>query len=400
MATTKKDYSVRVIAETTQGTTPAGSMLEVPLESFSFTGQAPDREQAGNVSADQQVPDNIPTTRNPQASAASDVLYDHYKLFEAHCCGVAGYTSAITVTATTIAAVVSGNKLTGSGTPWVGLEAGDIVRIDGFATNPASFAAKILTTPTGTDLALDPNWITLLAEAAGPSVTVTHKGRLRLGTLAPTMSVELWNANGVVGQIGRGVGISKWGWELPYPTKLKQTFAFTAITIAAISAQLANATTAAAAQYPMNSNTDFGVALTPTFGGGFRYGGALFDGRVEKLGFEVNKARKTSGKAGTFGPTAQYSDERYSVPLTLGLYRDHADVEAILVDSTDHTTVTSFDWIMADALGRRKAFSFPQVQFSKGDPGGLAQSGEEMVEFALMAKKDPTVGMLQVTLLD
>lgn len=400
VATTKKDYVARVIAETTQGTTPAGNMLEIPLEAFSFTGQAPDREQAANVSSNQQVPDNIPTTRNPQATASADVLYDHYKLLEAHCCGQTGYTAAITVTASTIAAVASGNKLTGSGTPWAGIVIGDYVRVTGFTTNAADFVAKVTVTPTGTDLALSTDWITLVDEAAGASITVTHKGKLSLGTANPTMSIELWNANGVVGQIGRGFGVSKWGWELPYPNKLKQTFSWAGISVAEISAQLANATTAAAAQYPMNSNTDFGDALFPTFGGGFRYGGAVFDGRVEKLSFEVNKARKTSGKAGAFGPQAIFSDERYSISLSLGLYRDSTDAESVLADSRDHTSVTSFEWVMADALGRRKLFAFPQVQFTKGDPGGLAQSGEEMVEFTLMARTSTNQGMFQVTLLD
>lgn len=390
---------VRYIEESTAGTTPAGSMLVLPFATFDPDGSIT-REQAGNVMADRQPTDHIPTEFPVSAQASCDGLYDHYLNLEEAVMGAA-YAAGVTVTGTTISAAATGNKLVhGTTGSWDSFVDGDFVDVSGLTTNGTSFVARVNGTPSGTDLVIDTAWKTLVNESAGATVTVKHAGRGRIGNTLKTGTFELWNSVSSHGQVLRGVGTTSWQCSWPHPNKAEQQFQFTGMTLARISAQLGNATTSAAAQYPWNTGTGFGHQTAPTYGGGFRYGGTLLPNlHVAKISFTLANPIKTYGANGSFAYVGIYTDERFSLKVDLSVCRDSSDAEDLIDDAYDIATVASLAFVQVDAAGKKKLFYFPQMQIEKGKPDGLKQNDKEMVELSFVGRKDSVHSLMQVQLL-
>jgi hypothetical protein len=398
--TPSKDTVVRRVAETTLGVTPAGAMIITPFGKFNFTGGAPSRSVAMNVAANQLPQANIPETTSYSGSGDSDSLYDHYLTEEANLMAAVAYSSPITVTGTDISAATSGNKLVKAAGTWGGLARGMAVEVSG--TGFGTYVAKISGTVTATDLPLDAAWKTISIDiASGASVTVKNLGYIRPGTgVVPTNTYEMWNTTGSHGQIITGAAPNEWTWGFAIPKPPTNAFKFIALTNTHVGARLVNTSTAAAAQYPHNSNLSFGYGLTPSYGGGFRYGGVLLpDLRISKFTMKLTRPAKTGDAAGYFGPKSLYSDGLYVLTVDMDIYRDTAGAQTILTDTGNIATVASIAFVMVDPNGKKKLFEFQALEPIKGDGDGLKDTGEEMASISFLGKDDGLINMLQLTLL-
>lgn len=399
----QKDWIVRVIEETTPGTTPAGSMQATVWNSFGpQSGGGPGRQASGGVSPDQQIYDNPATYTEVALQGSAPSIYNNAPAFRSAICGQAGgYSAAVTVTGSDIAAVVSGNKLTKVAGGWSTFGIGDIVQVDGLTTNGTSFVALIGSAPTSTDLPFA--WPTLLAEAAGASVTVKHLGRVRIGSDFVTLTVEQWHTKIAKGDVYRHCGLTDWTWGFDIPNPPQESFSLLCGSRPEkITAQLANATTAAPARSVHNSNTHFGYKAGAAYGGGFRYSGTLFTPtalRIKKFEHKLTRPVKTSGGAGDFGPMSAYTDGLLDLTVTLEVMRDSAAAETLHADRRNIDTVASIGFAMIDPGGKKWYRYYPALQFLEGGDSGLNQEGEDFLTFPMKAKSDGVIGMFQDTLL-
>ncbi len=382
---------IRRVREATKGTLPAGAMDIVPFATWKMSGPI-QREQPANVSADRLPRDNPATDITISGSATSDYIYGQYDgLMEEVSCAVFG--AAVTVTATDITATVSGNKLVKGAGTWSTLAAGDVVKVTGFATNPAAFIA-LVTSVTSTDLALA--WPTLVAEAAGPSVTVTYVGKLRQGTTFLTAHYEEFNLASTKGKQWPYVGVNSFGVTVPYPNRCQLDFGFTGGgRMTRLDAALANSSNAASTNPLRNSNIHFGGASVPTQGLGFRYAGVLMpDLRIQNLKLTFTNPLLAAGGAGALGPQDVSLDQLMSAQLEMTVYRNTADAEALIDDANDPDTVTAIGFGFRDGAGLRDYWHLPQAQPFNEETDGLKQAGREMVMLRWMLRYDATLASL------
>jgi len=406
MAGNSSGIQVRKIREVTQNVLPAGSMQIVPFETFKLSGEL-QREQPGNVTADRTVVDNPATDIKVAGTGKADFSYgDHDSFWEELLCGVVG--TPFTVSASTISAAATGNKLVGPGGSWTGVADGDMVLVTGFASNPALFVARVNGAPTSTDLVLDTNWITLANEAAGPTVTVYHSGRFRTGTTILTSWYETWNTTSNVGDSSGGVGVGQIVLDVPQPNKCTISVTLTGISSIEIATRLANASLQPTGNPLINSNTNFGDKTSINSGMGFRYGNSgiavptnptlMPTLRVKKFQLTVASPLLAEGGAGILGAVDLSSDKRFDAKLALQVFRNTAAAETIYTDGKDPASICQIGVGFRDGKGHRMYLWLPALQPTKPASTGLSQSGREMVDVEYMAKSDgAAVGTLQLT---
>lgn len=122
------------------------------------------------------------------------------------------WTAGVTDTATTVAAVATGDKLVRSAGSWItlGFKVGDLVKVTGFTTTANNGRFTVLAV-TATDLSLD---ATLTDEAEGASITTVVQGKklsIPLLTSARTddsFTVEQWFDTIPVSRVATGVKVS------------------------------------------------------------------------------------------------------------------------------------------------------------------------------------------------
>jgi len=398
--TTLSGYTVRSIREVTPGTTPAGAMQSLPFKTFTPAGGDVTRTKAGNVSGSGQVPANIATDLvTPSVAASSDLLHSHYnqQWGEVMCADAVAGPAAVTGTNISI---TSGNKLTLVSGTWPFL-VGDYVYVTGpWVSNPVKFISRVTVNST-VNLTLDTAYGTLVAEANPGSISVSYASRFRLGNSLLTGTYEMFHPTALTGSVLTYLSAYGVTAKFAHPGAPDLTWQLMGPNIAAITAALANTTTAAAAQYPMNSNIGFGAKLLTGGGGGLFYSGALYPNvRVQELSVAITRPRKVSGAAGALGPLVVFVDDLFDIKVSLKVCNDHADARALLTDSRNPNTVASLGWAWQAPDGALEYWYFAGLDPSKGTPGqGVAQTGEDIFEFEWMAHADATHTMFERVLL-
>ncbi len=393
---------LRRIRETTQNVLPGGAMQAVNFESFQITGPV-SREATGDVTANGQVTDNPATDLKVSGTGKADLKYsDLDPLWEQICC--AAMATGFSLTATTISAVASGNKIHNTaGASYAGLGDGDLVLVTGFATNPAVFLGHVSGAPTTNDLSLDSTFITLVDETAGSSITVQHAGRFRFGTSTLTDHWEEWNTSSSVGNEHGGIGVSQAVLSVPAPSKCTTSWTFTGIASTTLAAQFVNTTTPAGGNPVINSNRNFLDLAVPTSGFGFRYGvpgaSALQSAlRIKSLTLTITRPLDPEGSAGTLGPVDISLDDRFGIKLEIEFLRNTTAAETLLTDAKNPNAVLSIGFGFKDSNGKRLYIWLPAMQPSNSSTSGLKQKGRETGKVEWMAKADGGVtGMFQMT---
>lgn len=389
--------AVRRILEATQDVLPAGNMLAANFETFKLTGGIK-REQAGNVRPDRQPVDNPATDIEVTGSATADFIHGDYDP-EFAMAFANPMAAAQSVTGTTISAVAAGNIIRhGTTGSWVNFVDGDLVYITGFTTNGAAWLGRVNGTPAGTDLVIDVLFKTLVNEAVGPSVTVMHAGRFRLGTSILTHHYEQWHALQVKGFEFGGVGVSQYMLDATLPTRIKQSWQLRGLSRTRLTAQLANATTAANGYPAVGSTSNFGDALNPTFGFGIRYNGVLLSNiRMKSLKLTLDNPLLAEGALGNLGPIDLSLDNLFTVKVDASFLIIGANSETLITDSDNPDAEKSFGFGYKDAQGHRGYFWLPAVQPADGSDSGLQQSGSDEYSLSLVGKYSAVGGMFQYT---
>ena len=302
------------------------------------------------------------------------------------------------MTASDIAAVASGNKLTGTSGSWASFAVGDFVWVSGMTTNGTGFLAMVSSAPVTTDLPLSTTFKTLVNESAGASITVKHAGRFRLGTSILTASYERLNSGSTKGNVYRGVGINSWDIGFTHPNKWTQSFGLMGMSRTRISAALANATTAATGNPLWNSNTNFGMASLTSPGTGFRFDGTLItDLLIQSLKITVGNPLMAFGGAGALGKQGVSLDNRFDVKVDLTAYRTGSTAEDLLDDAADPATSHTMGFGVRDNSTNGTYFYLPALQVSAESVPPAQQSGKETVTLSYVAKVDSTHTMFQVS---
>jgi hypothetical protein len=375
---------VRAIREVTPGTLPAGAMLVVPFETMPFKSSFT-RGQPGDVNTHGQAEDNPAENLQTSATGSGDFRFGLRDLLREEAFRNT-ITAAVTLTSTAIAAVASGNKLTRTG-GWGSRAAGDLIWIAGFVTNGALFAGHV-SAVSGDDLTLD--WPTLVNESAGPSVTVSDLGQLTVGTSLLTSYWEEWNLKSLKGRQFPGLSATSWDVSVDDPSHWKESFNIVGMQAATrLSAQLANATTAATSRKIFNGNTNTGDKTVLGSQMGFRYGGTLMtDLIIKSLKFSLTSPKLTESGVGTLGPQSIALDGLFEVKIDLKVLRSGTNVDTLMDDAANPNAEKSFGIGLRDGDGKRVYLWVPKAQPMMGDPDGLKRSGSEMVDFSYVARYD------------
>lgn len=395
---------VRRIREVTEGTTPAGAMQILPFETFQISGPV-SREQPGNVRADRQIADNPAQDIKVSGSAKDDFTYSDYQPLIEDAFQTT-MLAGVTVTATTISATTTPSLHNTSAGSWAGFTDGDMALVSGFTTNPAVFLVRVSGAPTSSDLNCDTSFgaggAAFVVEAAGATITVQHAGRYRLGTTMQTATYEEWNTQSLVGKVHRGIGVSKLTLDVPYPNKCALSWSFTGVTSKTINAQLANSSTPWSGNPIINSNLHFGNSATPAAGFGFRYGtqgsSALAPTiRIKSLKLELDNPLTAEGGAGTLGPIDVSPDKRFTIKLTISVFRNGATAtEQMITDAENSAANLSIGFGFIDGNGHRQYLYLPWVQPQSEKTTGVKQDGREMVDLEYVARNDNgATGMIQ-----
>jgi hypothetical protein len=386
---------VRAIREVTPGTLPAGAMLVVPFETMPFKSSFT-RGQPGDVNTHGQSEDNPAENLSTSATGAGDFRFGIRDLLREEAFR-STVTSSVSISSALIAAVASGNKLTRAA-GWGSLAAGDIVWITGFATNAAAFAAKISAVSSG-DLTLA--WPTVVDESAGPTVVVAHLGQLTVGTSLLTSYWEEWNLKSLKGRQFPGLSATGWDVMVDDPSHWKESFPIVGMQAASrLSAQLANATTAATSRKIFNGNTNTGDKTVAGSQMGFRYNGALMtDLIIKSLKFNLTSPKLTETGVGTLGPQSIALDGLFEVKIDLKVLRSGANVDTLMDDAADPNAEKSFGIGLRDGDGKRVYLWVPKAQPMGGDPDGLKRSGSEMVDFSYVARYESVDSSIRYAML-
>lgn len=388
----------RCIREVTPGILPAGNMLVIPWATMpfksSFTRATPD-----DVNSHGQSEDNPAEDLQISATGNGDFRFGQRDIPREEVFRNT-MTNSVSITSSLIAAVASGNKLTRAA-GWGSLAAGDLFWSEGFVTNAPAFVGKVASTYTGSGSDLPLAWPTLVDESAGPSVTVSHLGQLTFGTSLLTSSWEEFNLRSNKGRKFLGLSATQWDLSMDFPGHWRESFTFAGMSAGArLSAQLANATTAATSRRTYNANTNTGDKTVTGSQMGLRYGGSLLANVILKsFKLSVASPKLTEGGAGTLGPQIIDTDGLVTVKLDLKVLRTGTDVDTLMDDAQDPNSEKSVGLGLRDPNGKRVYLWMPKLQPNMGDPDGLKRSGSETVDLSYVARYDSLDSSMRYTML-
>lgn len=384
--------TVRLIAEVAGEVPGSGTMTLLALGSWEANTPTT-RTKTQNNTANGLVADNPATSKTGTGSANFDYTTHGYQLIEE---GLGGaYHAAYLHAGSGITATATGNKLVlASGTWTAGLEAGDEVLVIGMANgvgkNGAKFLARVLSAPSGVNLPLDPAYKVLVDEAAVGTLTVYHDGYQVWNRQTQTeYAAEHFNAVSGVGNLDRGVmftGLTQ-DFAVDTPVKCTASFRLNRRENIAAAVGLATATPANAPGAVWSSGPNFGAALFPEWGFGFRYNDELLDD-VGKMGLKLDMQNPAKGSRviDKVEDDGGYRDEQATATVELMVKRDGtANAETILADAEDVNTVVSIAFGFYDGVNLVH-YSYPQLQPSQETANALANQGEGSFKITYMAR--------------
>jgi hypothetical protein len=400
--TTSAGYKISAIREVTPGTTPGTALQQLPFSTFATSGGDVQRVADKTELGSGEVAANIATNLAPAVTAATSALFhrNHDLQWEEVLCNpqTAGWSQA----GTNIAAVVTGNILRLTSGTWPGgATVGDLVYVSGFAppTGGNGNFIAFVTAKSGTDLSLSTSTKTLIAEAAGPSVTVQYVSRFRLGNSLLTSTYQAFHPTGLTGWIARFHSMHSYACKWSHGSSVTVPEVTWAGMGPAASPNLVNITAALGGGntvtpvtlplYPMDCNTNFGARLLSGGGGGLYYGGALFPNvRVQDYNVTIARARGTTGAGGTLGDLVTYVDQKFDIKIQLKVPNDCADARALFDAARDPLSLVSLGHAWQSPDGGLEYWLFNALDPSKATRPGLAASGEDVFDLEWMYRTD------------
>lgn len=378
--------SLKYIAETTPGTTPAGGLTALRYKTADFNANI-NTTVSQEIRSDRATTDLVRTSASSEGSVAFELSAVEYEPFIQSALG-GTFTTAVSLSSTSIAASATANTLSGAGMVTTNLTAGDFIRVGGFSNSANNGIFQIASVGT-TTVTLSSAYATLVTEAAGPTVTVKGK-RVRNGTTKKTFTIER-NFTDLANEYmyHKGMMVSTMALNTASEAIIEGTFALQgrSTTIDTSSVAGTAASTTATSNSIMSAVANVGTI--------YENDTAITDVYFKSINLTTNNNLRNLTAIGNL----------YPVDINMGSFGAEFAMEAYFANSTLLSkylagTATALTYILTDDSGNSFVINAPNVKYSAGSLTGIALNSDVMVSLTGTALYDSTYGyMLQISYL-
>jgi len=358
----------------TKDTTP--TLIELRFTRESFEGEK-DTEESDEINESRMLEDIIETGQRARGGFEFELSYASYDDFFLGLLYDIAWSSAVTNTDTTYAAVASGNKFTDSGAQFVvdGFLSGQWVEVRGFtgAGTTANGYHKI----TALDASnMTVAGITLIDDSAGESVTITMQPQAINGTTESSFSFERqWTDLSTMFNTFAGMVVERMTLTVPNQGKVTGAFDFIGKVEATDTATFGDGS-------PTGANTNQIMSV----GNHVKYvymGYTAINVGAINLEF-VNATRED-----------RYVTSKYPAAIGKGGFRVNGTVQIFFTDHTHKTlflnhTETSFAMVLEDSAGNGYIFDLPAVKITGCRTVAEDKDGLSLAEVSFTAYRDTT----------
>lgn len=344
------------VKETTWGTTPSSNLqtLRVTGESLAQVTQT---KTSNEIRSDRQISKVVRTNLNAGGALNFELSYATLDDFLLAAICSAAWSSAVTVTATTISAAASDNSFNDSGSGFGSLAVGQWIEARGFATSTNNGYFKIL---TKTSAKITVAGGTLVNESAGSSFSIIMGAQAVNGTQHTSFSIEKkYSDLSSIFAAYRGMMVDQF--SLSVPTENMVTASATMLGAAETSetATIGTGYTAATTSDVYNTvDNVFSVLENAT--------------RIDANEFtmQIQNNLRQRMILGNLGPKS-LGKGSIGVSGTLKMYFDTAAMMARYLAFTSTSVAVS----LKDSAGNAYVLDFPAVKFTDGKrvAGGINQ---------------------------
>lgn len=374
---------LKYIAETTAGTTPVGA-LTLAWNTTSSLNATIGTTVSATIDSGRNVTDLVRTNGATGGEIGIEYRFAEERPFVESALG-GTFSTAVSVSATTISASATDNSLndSGAGFSTANILPGHWIRVSGFTTNSTTFIAKVVSV-TASKIVVSHK--TLATEAAGAVITV--KGRsVRNGTTKKTFTIEEeYTDLTTTFAVYKGMQVNTMTLNAASGSIVNGGFGFMGMTTTYTTATAGSGTEVAASTNGIMSSTA-------------NVGTIFVDGTAVSGVYFKNINLSTTNNARNLDAISNL----YPVAVNLGSFGATFAVTAFF-DSTTllnkfiNGTSFSLAYSFSDASGNYVVVDAPYCKFNTGTLSGKAINSDVMQDLSITALKDPTLGyMLQIS---
>jgi uncharacterized membrane protein len=361
--------ALRSKRESSYGVAPSGNW-----DIMRFVSESLAHEQGTTTSqeirSDRQIADLVRNSIRAAGDLGIELSYGAYdELFEEAFFDT--FSSAVTVTASTISFASADNSVNDSGSGFGSYTAGSWIEVSGTTSNDGVY--KIVTAAAG-KLTLSHGTVT--NESAGASMTVEQGEEIVNGTTLMSRAFEKeFTDNTNDFSVLLGMAVNTFGLSMTPDSIVTGSFGFIGKSEASATSTAAGTPVAAAANEVMNA-IDHVNAI-------FEAGGASTI--VTEFGFDLNNNIRERLSIGQLGAVSLGSGT-IDVTGTFRAYYENAALYNKLLSFAN----TSFALDMVGAAGNRYVWDFPRAKFSAGSRNATGINTDVIADMTFQAFRDPT----------
>lgn len=351
----------------------------VPLQILRYSGESLKQDSGFNESneirTDRQTPSLRRTRIETSGAVNFELSYGSYDpLLKAALLADSDWSAPVTVTASTIAAVASGNKYTDSANGFGSLVANQWICVTGFTTAANNGFRRIVSVAVGE---ITVTGATLVDEAAGGSVTITQGAWIVHGTTLTTFNIErLYSDLTQELALFTGQAINGWSLSVPQEGPITGSFDFIGSSERSINASGGSGYTAASTTETMTS-----LDLT-----------GLLENQAAMtiLSFSLNYANNLRTRL-VCGNNGVVSIGKGKIGVTGALQAYYES--KTLFDKYLNETASALAMCVSDPAGNRYVLDLPRVKFTAGQRPATGPNGEVVADLQWTAYRHPTQGV-------
>ncbi len=375
--------SLKYVVETTAGTTPAAAMTKVNYTTSSLNATI-NTTVSATIESSRNVVDLVRTNGSSGGEIGFELRFAEYRPFVESALGSA-FSTAVSVSATTISASATDNSLndSGAGFSTANILPGHWIRVSGFTTNGTTFIAKVVSVTTSKIVV---SHKTLVNEVAGAVITVKGSS-IRNGAVKKTFTLEEEFTDLTTTFVNyKGMQVNTMTLNAASGSIVNGNFGFMGLTTT-----YTTATAGTGAEVAASTN---GIMSATANVGTIFIDGTAVSGTYFK---NVNLSTTNNGRS------LDAISNLYPVAVNLGSFNatfavtaffDSTTLLAKFINGTSFALAYSF----YDAAGNYIVVDAPYCKFNAGTLSGKALNSDIMQDLSITALKDPTHGyMLQIS---
>jgi len=359
------------------GTIPAGNGKTIRLTGESLEGTTA-KTKSKEIRKDRQSTDIIRTGVGVTGEISGELSYGAFDDFIEAALLSSAWAGTVTIAGTNISCSASDNSINSGSSAFVGISAGQFIRVTGFTTNGALIWARVTSATTAK---LIVSGITLVNESAGASISVKASDKVQVGTTLPDFVFERAHTD-VASTFADFVGCGFDSMEIGIDAQGILTIKFGVF----------------GKQEQANTSTQMGTptaAATNNVLNGVDHpyrtweGGVSTANAMSAMAITLRVSNKLAGRneLGNLGPTSLRAGD---VDVT-GTLKAYFVSNAIKTKYLAFTT-TAFAFLVRDASNNAYVFELPAVKFDscKTLAGGVGT--DCIADMTFEAFRDATVG--------